>query len=144
MGMNHVPLKELTPDEPKEFTVDLLKTGDPNDPQNEKSRGQIVIQLTYKAFKEEDLGKDLEDSMQQAPKGTPAGGGILIVRVHEGQDLEGKHHTNPFVRVIFRGEERKTKVVYYYFSVRCRYEVKAILKSRVLLAATSLSLLIRA
>ncbi|CAO2813747.1 unnamed protein product [Amaranthus hypochondriacus] len=111
MGMNFVPLKELTPDEPKEFTLDLLKTADPNDPQNEKSRGQIVIQLTYKAFKEEDLGKDFEDSMQQAPKGTPAGGGILIVRVHEGQDLEGKHHTNPFVRVIFRGEERKTKTI---------------------------------
>lgn len=112
MGLNVVPLKDLTPDEPKEFTLDLLKTTDPNDPQNEKSRGQIVIELTYKPLKEEDVGKDFDDSMQQAPAGTPAGGGVLIVRIHEGQDLEGKHHTNPYARVIFRGEEKKTKVIY--------------------------------
>ncbi|CAO2815601.1 unnamed protein product [Amaranthus hypochondriacus] len=111
MGMSFVPLKDLTPDEPKEFNLDLLKTADPNDPQNEKSRGQIVVQLTYKAFKEEDLGKDFEDSTQQAPEGTPAGGGVLVVRIHEAQDLEGKHHCNPYVRIIFRGEERKTKGV---------------------------------
>lgn len=111
MGMNAVPLKELTPDEPKEFTLDLLKTVDPNDPQNEKSRGQIVIQLTYKAFKEEDLGKDFEDSLQQAPEGTPAGGGVLVVILHEAQDLEGKHHTNPYARIVFRGEEKKTKTI---------------------------------
>ncbi|XP_048492325.1 synaptotagmin-2 isoform X2 [Beta vulgaris subsp. vulgaris] len=111
MGLNVVPLKDLTPDEPKEFTLDLLKTTDPNDPQNEKSRGQIVIELTYKPLKEEDVGKDFDDSMQQAPAGTPAGGGVLIVRIHEGQDLEGKHHTNPYARVIFRGEEKKTKTI---------------------------------
>lgn len=109
MGLNAVPLKDLTPDEPKEFTLDLLKVIDPNDPQNEKSRGQVVVELTYKAFKEEDLGKDFEDE-QQAPAGTPAGGGVLVVILHEAQDLEGKHHTNPYARVIFKGEEKKTKV----------------------------------
>ena len=60
MGMNVIPLKEVSPEEPKRFTLDLLKNMDPNDVQNEKSRGQIVVELTYKPFKEEDLGKGFE------------------------------------------------------------------------------------
>ncbi|KAK9690769.1 hypothetical protein RND81_09G153100 [Saponaria officinalis] len=111
MGMNSISLKDVTPNEPKEFTLDLLKTLDPNDPQNEKSRGQIVVQLTYKPHDKDDLGTNFDDTVVNAPEGTPAGGGVLIVVVHEGQDLEGKHHTNPSARIIFRGEERKTKTV---------------------------------
>lgn len=112
MGMNVVPLKELTPEEPKLLTLDLLKNMDSNDVQNEKSRGQLVVELTYKAFKEEDMPKGFEESqtVQKAPDGTPAGGGLLVVIVHEAQDVEGKHHTNPYVRLLFRGEEKKTKV----------------------------------
>lgn len=112
MGMNVVPLKELSPDEPKVLTLDLLKNMDPNDVQNEKSRGQLVVELTYKPFKEEDMPKDLDDSgtVAKAPEGTPASGGMLVVIVHEAQDVEGKHHTNPYVRILFRGEEKKTKV----------------------------------
>ncbi|XVF35942.1 hypothetical protein REPUB_Repub19eG0015300 [Reevesia pubescens] len=111
MGMNVVPLKDLTPDEPKVLTLDLLKNMDPNDPTNEKSRGQLVMEVVYKPFKEDEIPNDLEDSniVQKAPEGTPAGGGLLVVIVHEGEDLEGKHHTNPHVRLLFRGEEKKTK-----------------------------------
>ncbi|KAK4562267.1 hypothetical protein RGQ29_004939 [Quercus rubra] len=113
MGMNVVPLKDLTPDEPQVLTLNLLKNMDMNDPQNEKSRGQIVLELTYKPFKEEELPKSFEESksIEKAPDGTPAGGGILVVIVHEAQDVEGKHHTNPYARILFRGEERKTKHV---------------------------------
>nr|DAD46774.1 TPA_asm: hypothetical protein HUJ06_016711 [Nelumbo nucifera] len=113
MGMNVIPLKDLPPDESKVITLDLLKNMDPNDVQNEKSRGQIVMEVTYKPFKEDDIPKDIEDSnsVEKAPEGTPAGGGLLVVIVHEAQDVEGKHHTNPYVRIIFRGEERKTKHV---------------------------------
>ncbi|KAJ9704429.1 hypothetical protein PVL29_002821 [Vitis rotundifolia] len=112
MGMNVVPLKELPPDEPKTMTLDLLKSLDPNDSQNDKCRGQLEVELTYKPFKEEDIVKESDDlgTMEKAPEGTPPGGGLLVVIVHEAQDLEGKHHTNPFVRILFRGEERKTKV----------------------------------
>lgn len=112
MGMNVIPLKEVSPEEPKRFTLDLLKNMDPNDAQNEKSRGQIVVELTYKPFKEEDLGKGFEETqtVPKAPEGTPAGGGLLVVIVHEAQDVEGKYHTNPHVRLIFRGDEKKTKV----------------------------------
>ncbi|KAL7002546.1 Arf guanine nucleotide exchange factor syt1 [Sarracenia purpurea var. burkii] len=113
MGMNVVPLKDLSPDEPKVITLDLLKNMNPNDVQNEKSRGQLVVELTYTPFKDEDLPKDSEDSnaVEKAPEGTPASGGMLVVIVHEAQDLEGKHHTNPYVRLLFRGEEKKTKHV---------------------------------
>ncbi|KAK7258028.1 hypothetical protein RIF29_32410 [Crotalaria pallida] len=111
MGMNVIPLKELPPEEPKEFTLDLLKNMDPNDVQNEKARGQMVLELTYKPFKEDELAKGFEETqtVQKAPEGTPAGGGLLVVIVHEAQDVEGKYHTNPHVRVTFGGEEKKTK-----------------------------------
>ncbi|GAV62902.1 C2 domain-containing protein [Cephalotus follicularis] len=113
MGMNVFPLKELSPEEPKVLTLDLLKNMDLNDAQNEKSRGQLVVELTYKPFKENELPQGFEDSqsVQKAPDGTPDGGGLLVVVVHEAQDLEGKHHTNPYVRILFRGEEKKTKHV---------------------------------
>lgn len=112
MGMNVVPLSELTPDESKVMTLDILKNMDPNDAQNEKLRGQLFVELLYKPFKEDEMPEDKEDSneVQKAPEGTPEGGGMLVVIVHEAEDLEGKHHTNPHVRLLFKGEERRTKV----------------------------------
>ncbi|KAL7155500.1 hypothetical protein ABFS83_03G078600 [Erythranthe nasuta] len=113
MGLNIIPLKELTPEEPKTFTLDLLKNLIPDDVQNEKSRGQLVVLVHYKPFKENEVPTNVEDSdgVQKAPEGTPTGGGLLVILVHEAQDLEGKNHTNPSARILFRGEERKTKVV---------------------------------
>lgn len=113
MGMNEVPLKDLPPDEPNEMTLDLLKTLEPDSEQDDKFRGQLVVVLTYKPFKEEDMAKDLEDSdaVQKAPEGTPAGGGVMVVTVHGAEDVEGKHHTNPYVRLLLKGEERKTKQI---------------------------------
>ncbi|XP_009804435.1 synaptotagmin-1 [Nicotiana tabacum] len=113
MGMNVIPLKDLTPDESKTMTLDLLKNMDSNDTQNDKDRGQIMVELTYKPFKEDQIPKEFEesDAVQKVPEGTPPGGGVLMITVHEAQDVEGKHHTNPYVRIIFKGEEKKTKQV---------------------------------
>ncbi|TMX01990.1 hypothetical protein EJD97_022914 [Solanum chilense] len=113
MGMNVIPLKDLTPDETKTMTLSLLKNMDANDSQNDKDRGQIMVELTYKPFKEDELPKDFEDNdaAHKVPEGTPAGGGVLMIIVHEAQDVEGKHHTNPYVKILFKGEERKTKQV---------------------------------
>lgn len=115
MGMNVVPLKELTPDEPKGFTLELLRNMDLNDARNEKVRGQLEVELTYKPFKEDEMPKTFEESktLQKAPETTPDGGGVLVVIVHEAQDVEGKHHTNPYVTILFRGEKRKTKVSFF-------------------------------
>ncbi|MCL7040451.1 hypothetical protein MKW94_004632 [Papaver nudicaule] len=113
MGMNVIPVKDLPHDEPKVMTLDLLKNMDLNDVTNEKLRGQIVLKVTYKPFKEEDIPKDFEETneVEKAPEGTPSGRGMLVVIVHSAEDVEGKHHTNPYVCLIFRGEERKTKYV---------------------------------
>lgn len=113
MGINIVELKDLTPEEPKILTLDLLKTLNPDDAQNEKSRGQLVVEVNYKPFKDDEVPTNVEESntIQSAPEGTPAGGGLLVIIVHEAQDLEGKNHTNPSVRLLFRGEEKRTKTV---------------------------------
>lgn len=113
MGVNVIPLKDLTPEEPKTLTLDLLKNLNPDDVQNEKSRGQLVVEVNYKPFQDDQMPTNVEDAMdtvQKAPDGTPEGGGLLVIIVHEAQDLEGKHHTNPSVRLLFRGEEKRTKV----------------------------------
>ncbi|CAI0435618.1 unnamed protein product [Linum tenue] len=113
MGMNVVPLKDLTPEESKVMTLELLKNMDLNDVQNEKSRGQLVVELLYKPFKEDEMPNAVEESdgVEKAPEGTPTGGGLLVVIIHEAQDVEGKNHTNPYAKITFRGEERKTKYV---------------------------------
>lgn len=95
------------------MTIDLLKSIDANDEQNVKARGQIVLEMQYKPFDEEMANKYGDPNMvEKAPEGAPPGGGLLVVIIHEAQDLEGKYHTNPLVRLIFKGEERKTKVYY--------------------------------
>lgn len=112
IGMNVFPLKDVIPDETKSVTLNLLKTMDLNDPVNEKFRGQLTVELTYNPFKEGDTDLDTSDesgTIEKAPDGTPEGGGLLVIIVHEAQDLEGKHHTNPYARIVFKGEERKTK-----------------------------------
>ena len=113
MGMNVVPIKDLLPDESKVLTLDLRKNMDPGDVQNEKLRGQLVVEAIYKPFKGSEIPLDTEnsDEVQKAPDGTPAGGGLLVIIIHEGQSIEGKNHTNPSARLLFRGEVKKTKVI---------------------------------
>ncbi|KAL0760409.1 hypothetical protein Bca101_076559 [Brassica carinata] len=113
IGMNVIQLKDLIPEEPKLMTLELLKSMEPNEPVSEKSRGQLVVEVEYKPFKEDDIPENLDDpnAVEKAPEGTPSGGGLLVVIVHEAEDLEGKYHTNPSVRLMFKGEERKTKRV---------------------------------
>ncbi|KAG0453246.1 hypothetical protein HPP92_025652 [Vanilla planifolia] len=112
MGMNVIRLSDLAPDEPTLLTLDLLKNLDANDLQNKKSRGNLVVEVTYNPFKEDEESPESSentDIVEKAPEGTPSGGGLLVVTIHEAQDLEGKHHTNPYVRLTFKGEEKKTK-----------------------------------
>jgi hypothetical protein len=119
--MQILPLKYVKAQESKIFTLELLKTMDPNNPQNKRSRGQIIVELTYNPFKEDDNSvRDYENANEvgKPPEGTPEGGGLLVVIVHEAEDVEGKHHTNPFVKLLFMGEERKTKVNFALLALR--------------------------
>nr|KAJ0188538.1 hypothetical protein LSAT_V11C900465230 [Lactuca sativa] len=56
-------------------------------------------------------GVEEVSAMQTAPVGTPEGDGLIAVIIHEGEDLEGKHHTHPSVCVLFHGEEKRTKML---------------------------------
>lgn len=117
--MQVVPLKLLAPHEKKEFTLNLLKNTNPNDIHNKKQRGKIMVELTFIPFKEEnerlsgplDQGHVRKESLVKAPEDTPLyGAGLLLITVLGAEDVEGKHHTNPCALILFRGEQKKTKV----------------------------------
>ncbi|XP_074563497.1 synaptotagmin-1-like [Curcuma longa] len=120
IGMNVIKLNEVIPNKSSTLTLDLLKGVDIP---SENSQGQIVVEVNYKPFKEEDEVEDeiedevdhessedeVADKEEKTPKSAPPGGGLLIVIIHEGKKLEGKNHINPYARVTFRGEKKKTK-----------------------------------
>ncbi|KAF2295732.1 hypothetical protein GH714_033757 [Hevea brasiliensis] len=107
-------LKVLTPHDPKEFTLDLLKHTNIADPQDKKRRGQIVVELTFVPFKE-DSAKCNEPSDGGSEKSSEdeklSGAGLLSVIVQGAEDVEGEHHNNPYAVVLFMGEKKKTKMI---------------------------------
>ncbi|KAJ4849795.1 Synaptotagmin-3 [Turnera subulata] len=122
LGMQMIPLKVLTPRERKEFTLDLLKHTNISDLQDKKRRGQVVMELSYVPFKEDsgkfndnsdaDSGGKASGSDQSSDDiETLSGAGLLSVMVLGAEDVEGKHHNNPYARVLFRGEKKKTKMM---------------------------------
>ena len=72
-----------------------------------------MVEVMYKPFGEDQMVTDVKEvsAMQKAPVGTPEGAGLLVI-IHEGKNLEGKHHTNPSVRVLFHGKEKRTKACF--------------------------------
>lgn len=120
IGMQLVPLKELTPNEPKKFTLDLLKNTNMNDPHNKKPRGTLEVELTFDPFKlESDSFKGLGTFSQKQVSldrtladELLSEAGLLSVTVVGAEDLEAvKYHTNPYAQILFRGERRKTTTV---------------------------------
>eukprot|EP00271_Cylindrocystis_brebissonii_P006518 TRINITY_DN19297_c0_g1_i1.p1 TRINITY_DN19297_c0_g1~~TRINITY_DN19297_c0_g1_i1.p1 ORF type:complete len:594 (-),score=180.44 TRINITY_DN19297_c0_g1_i1:905-2686(-) len=112
MSMQRVPLKDLVPGEAKRIEAVLVKNkaalATPN-PAN--TLGAFFADLTFVPFSEEEQGRDDEedDMVYNIPDTVPVGGGLLTVTIHVGEGLEGKSHSNPFVVVRFRQEERQTK-----------------------------------
>ncbi|CAN6479428.1 unnamed protein product [Victoria cruziana] len=117
LGMQVVPLSLLVPNEKREFTLDLLKSLNTNDPHNKRNRGQITLELDFVPFRNDNLQYSLsieEDKNQDGVgKDTKVAsmGGLLSVWVQEAKNVEGKHHTNPYALVILKGEEKRTKVI---------------------------------
>ncbi|KAK1290736.1 Synaptotagmin-3 [Acorus calamus] len=118
LGMQVVPLSSLVPHERKELTLDLLKSLNPNDSQNRRSRGKIVLELTFDPFKEDNdgisgplYGSAKESFGQSVHRNLELNGGVLLVTIQSAEDVEGKRHNNPYGVIIFRGEQRKTKII---------------------------------
>ncbi|KAL6603185.1 hypothetical protein ACP70R_043546 [Stipagrostis hirtigluma subsp. patula] len=114
LGMQVIPLRSLTPYESKLFTLDLLKSMNPNDPHNKKNRGKLIVELTLDLFREDNSRTSVtSDGVGNTSlRGdVSSSGGVLLVSVENAEDVEGKRHTNPYAVVLFRGELKKTKVI---------------------------------
>eukprot|EP00850_Spirogloea_muscicola_P020725 SM000224S07113 [mRNA] locus=s224:208503:212456:- [translate_table: standard] len=124
MGLAKIPLKDHKLEHDK--TVDLgwiplMKNFDPKDPSNQKDRGSIHLEATFQQFEQnEDMpGADGDDEhgpggaaatqavermRQQAGvkpgEAPPNSGGVLVVCIHTGEDLEGKHGSNPISMIM--------------------------------------------
>lgn len=128
LGMQLIPINMLTPYEKKEFKLDLFNSTDPNDPHNKTPRGQITVEMNFVPFFDD--SKKFSNLFDNPGTGSSphehdivsfCGSGLLLVRIISAEDVEGKHRTNPYVKIIFRGEQRKTKVIPYdtCFNIIC-------------------------
>lgn len=119
LGMQVVPLKLLKPYEKKELTLDLVHSLIPNDPQNKKPRGQLMLEMSFIPFQEDSINFSGPLSFHERKESISSlsddislrGAGLLLVTVIAAEDVEGKHHTNPYAVVVLRGEKKKTKVI---------------------------------
>ncbi|XP_042952098.1 synaptotagmin-3 isoform X3 [Carya illinoinensis] len=120
LGMQLVPLKLLTPYETKEFKLDLLKHTNISNPQNQKKRGQIHVEMNFVPFKEDSAkfsgplngyGRKESRFDRASNDEVEAGAGLLSVTVLGAEDVEGERHNNPYALVLFRGEQKKTKMI---------------------------------
>lgn len=124
--MQLVPLKLLTPNETKEFTLDLVKNTNMNDPQNKKRRGKIVVEMTFVPFKPDSIkfneswdgnGKMERRTSRSLDDEALGKAGLLSVMILGAEDVEGEHHNNPYALIRYRGETKKTKVVNFRFQL---------------------------
>ncbi|KAL5990600.1 hypothetical protein ACLOJK_011502 [Asimina triloba] len=117
LGMQVIPLCLLTPHETKMFSLNLLKNMNPNDTQNKINRGVLMVELTYDPFKENDVysepldGVGKDSSISRGGDSIASRGGLLLVMVQSAEDVEGRHHNNPYATILFRGEKKKTKAM---------------------------------
>ncbi|KAK4834120.1 hypothetical protein QYF36_017333 [Acer negundo] len=119
LGMQVVPLRSLAPNETKKLTLNLVKNTNPNDFQNKKNRGQLVVELRFNLFLEDskkfsgplDKYVKKESEVGRSFECASLGAGLLLVTVQGAEDVEGKNHNNPFAMVLFRGEVKKTKTI---------------------------------
>ncbi|KAI4351406.1 hypothetical protein L6164_005775 [Bauhinia variegata] len=119
LGMQLVPLKLLAPYETKPFTLDLHKDINIEHP-NKKHRGQIMVELTFVPFKEdsfkfgghsEGFSRNESGIDRASDDEVQDGAGLLSILIQEAEEVEGKHHNNPFAFVLFRGENKRTKMI---------------------------------
>ncbi|XP_047321887.1 synaptotagmin-3-like [Impatiens glandulifera] len=120
LGTQLLPLKELVPNEKREFTLDLIKDTNVSEPEK-KPRGHITLEVTYAPFRDND--NEFSGTLEELQTGSfnkvvprnistnGIDGGLLLVIVYGAKNVEGRFHNNPYTLVVFRGEIRKSKMV---------------------------------
>nr|GEZ14765.1 protein kinase, ATP binding site-containing protein [Tanacetum cinerariifolium] len=103
MWMHYVPLEVLIPEQQKTLTFDLLKHMDYNHVENNKSYGQLMIELIYKPVTREEVLTYSEEANEI--KKPLKVGGWLVVTILEAEDI---HITHPFVYVTIQDDRRQT------------------------------------
>ncbi|KAG0484529.1 hypothetical protein HPP92_008429 [Vanilla planifolia] len=118
LGMQVVPLSSLVPHETKEFTLNILKNLNLNDPHNKKDRGKLVVELTFEPFREDcDKPNGALDgvgrlsTLGRSYSLESSSGGVLSVTIESAENVEGRHHNNPYAVMLFGGERKKTKAI---------------------------------
>ncbi|GKC35084.1 hypothetical protein Tco_1047468 [Tanacetum coccineum] len=74
-----------------------------------KHGAKLIFELVYRSFAS-CTKFEYVCPLPKAPIGTPRGGGLLVVIIHQAFPLKKKHHNNPYAALLFRGELRKTMV----------------------------------
>jgi hypothetical protein len=118
-GVAALAVADLKSGEKRDLWLDLAKTLTPpaeGAAGSSKKYGQLHLVAEYKELKDEmvdetEVGAGGEEAVERAPEGTPKGGGLLVVIVHSGQELETKHGVpTAYVKLKYRHHEVKTKV----------------------------------
>ncbi|GKD56477.1 protein kinase, ATP binding site-containing protein [Tanacetum coccineum] len=102
MWMHYVPLEDLNQQQ-KTLTFDLLKHMDYNHVENNKSYGQLMIELMYKPLTRDEVLTYSEEANEI--KKPLKVGGWLVVTILEAEDI---HVTHPFVYVTIQNDRRQT------------------------------------
>jgi Ca2+-dependent lipid-binding protein len=115
-GVAVVNVKDVVGQGERDLWLELAKTTAGSAP-GDKPYGRLHVVAEYKELKDE-MDADTttnaggEEAVERAPAGTPKGGGVLVVIVHNGQELEAKHGTpTAYVKLKYRNIEFKTKPV---------------------------------
>nr|XP_043627072.1 synaptotagmin-2-like [Erigeron canadensis] len=108
LGVTTLKLKDLNPEYPKTHKLLVItKT-------NAFRVCHLEVETVYKPYTYDQILSDNESILSvlpKAPVGTPEGGGMLVVMIHEAKHLYTNDHCNPFVTLLFRGELKKTQTM---------------------------------
>ncbi|GKA04812.1 C2 domain-containing protein, partial [Tanacetum coccineum] len=101
--MHYVPLEDLIPEQQKTLTFDLLKHMNFNHSENNKSYGQLMIELMYKSVTRDGVLNYSEEANEM--KKPLKVGGWLVVSILKAEDIQATH---PFVYVTIQNDRRHT------------------------------------
>nr|GEX96698.1 C2 domain-containing protein [Tanacetum cinerariifolium] len=103
MWKHDLSLEDVIPEQQKSLTFELLKDMDNNHVENNKSLGQLMIELMYKPLTRDEVRSYSEEANEVKKPLKVAG--RLIVTIFEAEDIQV---TNPFIYVTIENDRRQT------------------------------------